>query len=168
MRYLWLVGLAAVLGLMLVPMLRAEEGEGGENAPPAVKEGGGEGGGEGVAPRAPREGGEGRGGGRMPAVTLTPEQEEALAPAVAELKAAVEKFKAAVVAAGISEKDAQMYVMRTIFNLVRPAARPAAEGQSTGEGAGGEHPARNEGGGEGGGDRPQHSHREGGEGGWSE
>ena len=137
MRCLWLVGLAVVLGLMLVPTLQAAEESGGETSAPAVT--GDTGGGE---TQAPAERGRRRG---MPTVTLTKEQEEALAPAVEELKAAVAKFKAAVVAV-LGEENAQTYVVRTIFSLVRPAReqRPAAEGESTGtgEGTGGERPRR--------------------------
>jgi len=121
MRYLWLVGLVAVAGLVLAAGLRAEE-----SAPP----------GEGVkhehkAEKAP----EGAGGvhgerTRMPEVKLTAEQEAALAPAVTELKAAIAKFKAAVTAV-LGEKDARAYVMQTIFGQIRPE-RPKEEKKTEG------------------------------------
>ena len=117
MRYLWLVGLVAVAGLVLAAGLRAAE----EGAPGAgVKH----------EHRAP-EGAAGARGERTrpPEVKLTAEQEAALAPAVTELKAAIAKFKAAVTAV-LGEKDAQAYVMRTIFGQVRPE-RPK-EGKKAG------------------------------------
>jgi len=115
MRYLWLVGLVAVVGLVLAVGLRAAE----EQAPR----------GEGVRPDRGAAG-EGRTGGtrgtrtRPPAVTLTAEQEEALAPAVAELKAAVAKFKAAATKT-LGENDGRNYMMQTVYGLMR-AERPAA------------------------------------------
>jgi len=105
MRYLWLVGLVAVAGLVLAAGLRAEEG-----APR----------GEGV--KHEHKATEGAGGARgertrPPEVKLTAEQEAALAPAVTELKAAIAKFKAAVTAV-LGEKGAHPYVMRTIARLL--------------------------------------------------
>jgi len=120
MRYLWLVGLVAVAGLLLAAGLRAEEG-----AP--------RGEGEGVKHehKAPEGAGGARGErGRPPEVKLTAEQEAALAPAVAELKAAIAKFKAAVTAV-LGEKDARAYVMRTIFGQVR-TERPKEEKKTEG------------------------------------
>ena len=117
MRYLWLVGLVAVAGLMLAAGLRAEEGA----APPS---------GEGVThehktEKAPEGTGGARGERRrMPEVKLTAEQEEALAPAVTELKAAVAKFKAAATKT-LGEKDGPAYMTQTIFGIMR-AERPAA------------------------------------------
>ena len=128
MRYLWLVGLVAVAGLVLAVGLRAEESPLG---------------GEGERVRSERRAeGEGRAAGgqpgearaerrRMPEVKLTAEQEAALAPAVTELKAAIAKFKAAVTAAGLSERDAQAYVMRTIFGQLR-TERPREEKKTEG------------------------------------
>ena len=106
MRYLWLVGLVAVVGLVLAAGLRAQD-----QAPR----------GEGVRPDRGAAG-EGRTGGtrggrtRPPAVTLTAEQEEALAPAVTELKAAIAKFKAAAVKV-LGEKDGPAYAMRAVGRL---------------------------------------------------
>lgn len=120
MRYLWLVGLVAVAGLVLAAGLRAEEsplgGEGAKREHRAEKEGK-EAGARGERPRPPE-------------VKLTAEQEAALAPAVTELKAAIAKFKAAVTAV-LGEKDAQAYVMRTIFGQVRPE-RPKEEKKTEG------------------------------------
>jgi len=113
MRYLWLVGLVAVAGLVLAAGLRAEDG-----APV----------GEGV--KHEHKATEGAGGARgertrPPEVKLTAEQEAALAPAVAELKAAIAKFKAAVTAAGLGE-NARAYVMQTIYGQIR-TERPKEE-----------------------------------------
>jgi hypothetical protein len=121
MRYLWLVGLVAVAGLVLAAGLRAEEG-----APR----------GEGVKHEHKAEKGpEGAGGARgertrPPEVKLTAEQEAALAPAVTELKAAIAKFKAAVTAV-LGEKDARAYVMQTIFGQLR-SERPKEEKKAEG------------------------------------
>jgi len=118
MRYLWLVGLVAVAGLVLAAGLRAEEG-----APR----------GEGV--KHEHKATEGAGGARgertrPPEVKLTAEQEAALAPAVTELKAAIAKFKAAVTAV-LGEKDARAYVMQTIFGQLR-SERPKEEKKAEG------------------------------------
>ena len=125
MRYLWLVGLVAVAGLVLAAGLRAAE----EETP------------RGERMRSERRAaGEGRAGEargrrtRAPAVTLTADQEEALAPAVTELKAAVAKFKAAATKT-LGENDGRTYMMRTIFGLMRaerPTAPKPAEGATEG------------------------------------
>jgi hypothetical protein len=106
--------LVAVVGLVLAVGLRAEE-----SAPRN----------EGVRSERGATGeartGEARAGrSRMPQVTLTAEQEEALAPAVTELKAAVAKFKAAATKT-LGEKDGRTYMMQTIYGLMR-AERPPA------------------------------------------
>jgi len=96
MRYLWLVGLVAVAGLVLAAGLRAAE--------------------EGT-PRGEGRTGEARGGRtRAPEVKLTAEQETALAPAVTELKAAIATFKAAAVKV-LGEKDGPAYAMRAVGRL---------------------------------------------------
>jgi len=121
MRYLWLVGLVAVAGLVLAAGLRAEESApGGADVKHEHK-----------AEKAP-EGPAGAHGerARMPEVTLTAEQETALAPAVTELKAAIAKFKAAVTAV-LGEKDARAYVMQTIFGQLR-SERPKEEKKAGG------------------------------------
>jgi len=123
MRYLWLVGLVAVAGLVLAAGLRAEDG-----APV----------GEGV--KHEHKATEGAGGARgertrPPEVKLTAEQEAALAPAVTELKAAIAKFKAAVTAV-LGEKDARAYVMQTIFGQLR-SERPKEEKKAGGATEGG-------------------------------
>ena len=112
MRYLWLVGLVAVAGLVLAAGLwAAEEG----------------------TPRGEGRTGEARGGRtRAPAVKLTAEQETALAPAVTELKAAIAKFKAAAVKE-LGEKDGPAYMTQTIFGIMR-AERPAAPTAPAAEG----------------------------------
>jgi hypothetical protein len=121
MRYLWLVGLVAVAGLVLAAGLRAEVGA------PA---------GEGVKHehKAP-EGAAGARGERTraPAVTLTAKQEEALAPAVKALKTAIADFKAAAVKE-LGEKDGRAYMTQTIFGIMR-AERPAAPTAPKTEGA---------------------------------
>jgi len=121
MRYLWLVGLVAVVGLALAAGLRAQEraprGEGVKQEHKAGQEG--------------KEGGERGERTRTPEVKLTAEQETALAPAVAELKAALAKFKEAVKAAGLSEREAQAYTMRTIFGQLR-SERPRGEKKTEG------------------------------------
>jgi flagellar biosynthesis/type III secretory pathway M-ring protein FliF/YscJ len=126
MRYLWLVGLVAVAGLVLAAGLRAEEsplgGEGAKREHRAEKEGK-EAGARGERPRPPE-------------VKLTAEQEAALAPAVTELKAAIAKFKAAVKAAGLSEQDARAYTMQTIFGQLR-SERPREGKKAGGETEGG-------------------------------
>ena len=125
MRYLWLAGLVAVVGLVLAAGLRAQEG-----APR----------GEGTRSER-RAAGEGRTGEaraarrRMPQVTLTAEQEEALAPAVTELKAAVAKFKAAATKT-LGENNGRRYMMRTVFGLMR-AERPKEEKKAEGATEGG-------------------------------
>ena len=104
MRYLWLVGLVAVAGLVLAAGLRAaEEGAPGEGARREH--------------RAP-EGAAGARGERTrpPEVKLTAEQETALAPAAEELKAAIAKFKAAAVKV-LGEKDGPTYAMRAVGRL---------------------------------------------------
>ncbi|MGB2754201.1 MAG: hypothetical protein WBD75_10295 [Phycisphaerae bacterium] len=115
MRYLWLAGLVAVAGLVLAAGLRAAEER---------------------APRGEGRTGEARAGRtRAPAVTLTAEQEEALAPAVTELKAAVAKFKAAATKT-LGENDGRTYMTRTIFGLMRaerPTAPKPAEGAKEGD-----------------------------------
>lgn len=124
MRYLWLVGLVAVAGLVLAAGLRAQEETPRGERMRSERRAAGEG-------RA----GEARGRRtRAPAVTLTADQEEALAPAVTELKAAVAKFKAAATKT-LGEKDGRTYMMRTIFGLMRaerPTAPKPAEGATEG------------------------------------
>ena len=120
MRYLWLVGLVAVAGLVLAAGLRAEEG-----AP--------RGEGEGVKHehRAP-EGAAGARGERTrpPEVKLTAEQEAALAPAVTELKAAIAKFKAATTKV-LGETDGPAYMRQTIYGQIR-TERPKEEKKTEG------------------------------------
>ena len=110
MRYLWLVGLVAVAGLVLAAGLRAAE----EGAPARHEH------------RA-TEGAAGAGAGRTrpPAVTLTPEQEAALAPAVTELKAAIAKFKAATTKV-LGETDGPAYMRQMIYGQIR-TERPKEE-----------------------------------------
>jgi len=118
MRYLWLVGLVAVAGLMLAAGLRAEE-----SAPS----------GEGVTHehKAPEGAGGARGERRrMPEVKLTAEQEEALAPAVTELKAAIAKFKAAATKV-LGETDGPAYMRQTIYGQIR-TERPKEEKKTEG------------------------------------
>ena len=119
MRYLWLVGLVAVAGLVLAAGLQAKEeaprGEGVKHERKAPEGAAGE--------RGERH--------RMPEVTLTADQETALAPAVDELKAALAKFKEAVKAAGLNEKDARAYTMQTIFGQLR-SERPRGEKKTEG------------------------------------
>jgi hypothetical protein len=120
MRYLWLVGLVAVAGLVLAAGLRAEEGA----APPS---------GEGVTHehKAPEGAGGARGERRrMPEVKLTAEQEEALAPAVTELKAAIAKFKAAATKV-LGETDGPAYMRQTIYGQIR-TERPKEEKKTEG------------------------------------
>ena len=130
MRYLWLVGLVAVAGLVLAAGLRAAEEETprGERMRSERRA-------EGEGRAGERRTGEARGRRtRAPAVTLTAEQEEALAPAVTELKAAVAKFKAAATKT-LGENDGRTYMMRTIFGLMRaerPTAPKPAEGATEG------------------------------------
>jgi len=114
MRYLWLAGLVAVVGLVLAAGLRAQDaGRRGEGLRPERGAAG-----EGRT-------GEARGGRtRAPAVTLTAEQEEALAPALAELKAAIAKFKEAATAA-LGETNGPTYTMQ-VLNEIRRPPRPAA------------------------------------------
>ncbi len=126
MRYLWLVGLVAVAGLVLAAGLRAQEGAPRGEGTRSERRAEGEG-------RTGRARGERR---RPPQVKLTAEQEEALAPAVTELKAAIAKFKAAVTAAGLGEKDARAYVMQTIFVQLR-SERPREEKKAEGATEGG-------------------------------
>ena len=125
MRYLWLVGLVAVVGLVLAAGLRAQdgdkrgEGEGVKREHKAEKGPEGAAGARGERPRPPE-------------VKLTAEQEAALAPAVAELKAAIAKFKAAAVKE-LGEKDGPAYMTQTIFGIMR-AERPAAPTAPAAEG----------------------------------
>jgi len=107
MRYLWLVGLVAVAGLVLAAGLRAAEegtprGEGVRSERGAAGEG--------------RTGEARAGRTRPPEVKLTAEQETALAPAVTELKAAIATFKAAAVKV-LGEKDGPAYAMRAVGRL---------------------------------------------------
>jgi hypothetical protein len=118
MRYLWLVGLVAVAGLVLAAGLRAEVG-----APS----------GEGVKHehKAP-EGAAGARGERTrpPEIKLTAEQETALAPAVADLKTAIATFKAAATKV-LGEKDGRAYMVQTIFGQIR-SERPKEEKKAEG------------------------------------
>ena len=134
MRYLWLVGLVAVAGLVLAAGLRAEEG-----APR----------GEGEGVKHEHKATEGAGGARgertrPPEVKLTAEQEAALAPAVTELKAAIAKFKAAVTAV-LGEKDARAYVMQTIFGQLLPGRPGETEKGDKAEGPGARERGKGEG-----------------------
>ena len=137
MRYLWLVGLVAVAGLVLAAGLRAEEGaprgegEGVKHEHKAEKAPEGTAGARGERPRPPE-------------VKLTAEQEAALAPAVTELKAAIAKFKAAVTAV-LGEKDARAYVMRTIFGQVLPGRPGETEKGDKAEGPGARERGKGEG-----------------------